>query len=51
MWTWTRLRRDQSVKSVRALTMASSGEERHPVDGDRYRAVLIVEMVDMVCGA
>ena len=29
--------------------MAPSGKERHPVDGDRNGAMLIVKMVDMVC--
>lgn len=32
------------------LTVASSGQERHPVDGDRSGPVLVVEMVDVVCG-
>ena len=33
------------------LTMASSGEEGHPVDGDGHSAVLVVEVVDVVGGA
>lgn len=32
------------------LTMAPSCKKRHPVDGNRNSAMLIVEMVDMVCG-
>lgn len=32
------------------LTMASSGEEGHPVDSNRNGAMLIVEMVHMVRG-
>lgn len=31
--------------------MAPSGKEGHPVDGDGNCAVLIVKMVDVVCGA
>lgn len=31
--------------------MAASGKKRHPVDGNRNSAMLIVEMVDMVRGA
>lgn len=31
--------------------MAPSGKKGHPVDGDGDCAVLIVKMVDMVCGA
>lgn len=30
--------------------MAPSGKERHPVDGNRNSAMLIVKMVDMVRG-
>lgn len=33
------------------LTMAPSGKKRHPVDGDRYGAMLIVKMVDVMRGA
>lgn len=31
--------------------MASSRKKRHPVDGNWNRAMFIVEVVDMVCGA
>lgn len=33
------------------LTVAPSGEKRHPVDGNRNGAMLIVKMVDVVRGA
>lgn len=33
------------------LTVAPSGEKRHPVDSDGDGPVLIVEVVDMVRGA
>lgn len=33
------------------LTVAPSGKKRHPVDGDRNGAMLIVKMVDVVRGA
>lgn len=36
---------------MKCLTMSSSGEERHPVDGNRNGAMFIVEMVDVVRGA
>lgn len=36
---------------VTCLTMAPSGKKRHPVDGNRYGAMLIVKMVDVVRGA
>lgn len=43
----------QKLKNVggKYLTMAPSGKKRHPVDGNRNSAMLIVEMVDMVRGA
>ena len=34
-----------------SLTVTPSGEKRHPVDSDGDGAVLIVEVVDVVCGA
>lgn len=39
-----------TVRGAR-LTMAPSGKKRHPVDGDRYGAMLIVKMVDVMRGA
>lgn len=35
----------------RGLTVASSCEEGHPVDGDGYGPMLVMEVVDMVRGA
>lgn len=37
--------------SGRELTVASSREEGHPIDGDGYSTMLVMEMMDVVGGA
>lgn len=36
---------------ILAPTVASPRQEGHPVDGDGYGAVLVVEMVNVMCRA
>lgn len=37
--------------AILAPTVASPCQEGHPVDGDGYGAVLVVEMVNVMCRA